>query len=93
MAGWIETLSMCFPCIVPLVALVGLWVARCSPDREVRQLAERAFIAMMLVVGGGTLRTIVVNDAFWLLHTSSLSIMIVGAIMPGGSVRPSIDGI
>ena len=93
MTDWVESLSGCFPCLLPLVALVGLWVARCSEDAHVRQLGERTFMAMMLVVGGGTLRTIVVNDPFWLIHTASLSIMIVGAIFPYASLSAGIDGV
>lgn len=92
MIDGIELLCSWFPYLVPVVALLGLWVARCSTDRQVRKIAERAFFALLIVVAGGTLRTIVAEDHCWLLHTTSFAVMVVGALVPGASTT-SIEGI
>ena len=83
MANAIEALCSWFPYLVPLVALLGLWIARCSSNKQLRALTERCFFALLLVVGGGTLRTMVADDHCWLLHTASFAVMVVGAIVPG----------
>ncbi len=93
MIDLVDFVSSCFPWMLPLMAVVGLSIARHSKTASVRMISERAFLALLLVVGGGTLRTIASNDPHWLLHTSSLAIMIVGAMSPGGAIRPSFDGI
>lgn len=79
----IDALVSWFPYLVPMIALLGLWIARCSSAPHVRCIAERAFFALLIVVAGGTLRTMMADDHCWLLHTLSFAIMVVGAIVPG----------
>jgi hypothetical protein len=79
---WFETLGPCFSWIVPLLATAGLWVARSSLDRRLQNVAERIYIAAMLLVAAGTLRTVLTNEGCWLLHMGSMGIMALGATIP-----------
>ena len=79
---WIELVADCFVWFIPISAAIGLWLARFSVDSDLRLWSQRAFFASLLLVAGGTLRTIMVDDPSWLLHTLSLGIMVVGAICP-----------
>lgn len=82
---WIEQVADCFVWFIPIAAAIGLWLARLSGDRELRLWSQRAFFASLLLVAGGTLRTVMVDDPSWLLHMLSLAIMVVGAICPTAS--------
>jgi len=79
---WFEAFSQCIPWIVPILALAGLWIARLCEDSRVRSIAEACYFGAMVVAAMFTLRTILADDNCWLLHTSSLGLMILGAIFP-----------
>ena len=89
--GWMEAIATGAPWLVPLLALAGLWVARCSEEQAVRCWAERIFFSLLLLAAGGTIRTVAVADPCWFLHTASLSAMIIGAVVPSASA-PSVEG-
>jgi hypothetical protein len=82
---WIEQVADSFVWFIPIAAAIGLWLARVSGDRDLRLWSQRAFFASLLLVSGGTLRTILVDDPSWLLHMVSLATMVVGAICPTAS--------
>jgi hypothetical protein len=82
MGNWISTLEFNAAWFFPIASLVGLWLCRLSPEDLLRVWSERVFFAMLLLLAGITLRTIAANDQAWLLHTTSLGIMIVGAVIP-----------
>ena len=84
---WIEQVADCFVWFIPISAAVGLWLARLSVNQLWRLWAQRAFFSTLLLVAGGTLRTVLVDDPSWLLHTLSLGVMVVGAICPSSSQR------
>ena len=79
---WFEAFSQCIPWIVPILALAGLWIARLCEDARIRSAAEACYFGAMVVASMITLRTILADDNCWLLHTSSLGLMILGAIFP-----------
>ena len=79
---WFELFASSYPWIVPAVALISLWIARGSEDQSFRKTAERLFFGALMVVAWGTLRTILANESCWIVHTSSMAVMIVGAIFP-----------
>lgn len=89
---WFETFAGSFPWIVPLVAIASLWLARASDDSYFRRIAEPAFYGALLLVSWGTLRTIIANEGCWIVHTSSMAIMIVGAIFPSRE-EDSVDTV
>jgi hypothetical protein len=77
-----DSISSFFPMAVPLVAIVTLWLARSSENSHWQKFAETTYIAALLVVAWGTLRTILCNDSCWLMHTGSMGVMVVGGIFP-----------
>ncbi|MEQ1827634.1 MAG: hypothetical protein ABL921_16870 [Pirellula sp.] len=79
---WFESFAPCFAWIVPVTALIGLWVARASHDRRMQQIAERIYFAAMSLVAVATLRTVVTEEGCWLLHMTSMGIMVLGATFP-----------
>jgi hypothetical protein len=82
---WFEHIADSFVWFIPIAALVGLWLARSQPSSPWRGHMEKGFFAILLLVAGGTLRTVMVNDPGWLLHTLSLGVMVIGAICPTSS--------
>lgn len=79
---WIEQTADFFAWVVPISAILGLWFARLTEDAVLRCFAQRLYFALLLLVSGATLRTILCDDSCWLLHTFSLGAMTVGAILP-----------
>lgn len=88
---WFDNLYFFAPWIIPAIAIISLWIARGSDDKTFRVHAERLFFMALLVVAGATLRTLLVNDGCWLVHTASLAAMIVGAIFPTGETSPVVE--
>ncbi len=84
---WIEQVADSFVWFVPVLAALGLWTVRWNSSKIGRVWAERLFFAALLVVASGTLRTIVVDDPSWLLHTFSLGAMVVGATFPNAPTQ------
>jgi hypothetical protein len=79
---WFEVLAGSYPWVIPFVAVTSLWLARGTEDAGFRRIAERLFFGALLLVAWGTLRTILSNEGCWIVHTSSMAAMIVGAIFP-----------
>jgi hypothetical protein len=86
---WFESFAGSYPWIVPLIAIVSLWLARASNDSYFRRIAEPAFFGALLIVSWGTLRTIIANEGCWIVHTSSMAVMVVGAIFPSHETHGS----
>ena len=79
---WFEAFAAWTPWVVPILAILGLWIARLCEEARVRSVAEACYFGAMIVAAMITLRTILADDNCWLLHTSSLGLMILGAIFP-----------
>jgi hypothetical protein len=82
MAEIIDRCGTLFPLTIPIIAVIGLWIARLANNDDMRSHAERLFFVAFVIVAGGTLRTMVADDPCWLIHTTSLGVMIVGAVIP-----------
>ena len=48
---------------------------------EMARWAERQFLATLVVITLVTLRTVIHCDDVWLVHTTTLAVMIVGALL------------
>jgi len=79
---WFESLTPCFPWVVPCLALASLWLSKSSDNRSVQRFGERIYFGAMLLVAGVALRTILVNEGCWLLHMGSIGFMVLGATFP-----------
>jgi hypothetical protein len=69
------------PWIVPLLAFLGLAIAKSCEVPQLQRFGERVFFASLLLVAGATLHTVACNHPYWLMHTSSLALMTVGAVI------------
>ena len=65
--------------LLPLIGGVTLFLSKVSSG-ETARWAERQFLAALLVITLVTLRTVVHCEDTWLIHTITLSVMIVGAL-------------
>jgi hypothetical protein len=79
---WFEAFAAWTPWVVPILAILGLWIARLCEEARIRSVAEACYFGAMIIAAMITLRTILADDNCWLLHTSSLGLMILGAIFP-----------
>lgn len=66
--------------LLPLIAGATLVIAKLSRGEAARR-AERQFLATLVVMTMITLRTVITCDDVWLVHTATLGIMIVGALV------------
>jgi hypothetical protein len=65
---------------LPLIGGISLMLAKFSVGDTARIL-ERHFLAILVVITGVTLRTVITCDQIWLLHTTTLGTLIVGALV------------
>lgn len=67
--------------LVPMMALWAIalvYTLKAGHDSTAR---HASFFFVMLVVASATLRTVLVNDGCWLVHTASLSTMILAGVL------------
>ncbi len=77
--------------LLPLIGSIALLVAKLSIG-EAARMAERHFLVALVVITIVTLRTVIACDETWLVHTTTLALMIIGAfVIPGqGTVVPDV---
>ena len=69
--------------LIPAACGVALLMAKLTHGEMARK-AEKNFFAFLVVMTMITIRTVVLCDEVWLIHTTTLAIMIVGALaIPG----------
>ena len=66
--------------VLPLLGSTLLLLAKTAHGEAARR-AERQFFAVLVVMTLITLRTVIRCDQTWLLHTSTLAMMILGALV------------
>jgi hypothetical protein len=66
--------------ILPLIGGIALLTAKLSVGNAQR-IAERNFFAALIVITAITLRTVITCDEIWLVHTTTLGLMIVGSLV------------
>jgi hypothetical protein len=65
---------------LPLVGSVALAWSKFAMGPTAR-VAERWFLGVLLAVTVITCRTVIVHDPCWFVHTATLGLMIVGALL------------
>ncbi len=85
----ISSLANCSLWIVPVIAL---WAVAClywGHFGGQTTLAQVVYFTCLLGIAGLTVRTVIADDGCWLIHTTTLGIMIVfGAMLkPAGEER------
>lgn len=88
---WFESFAPCLSWVVPFLAIVGLGIARTSVDSRVQRLVERTYFAAMFLVAAATLRTVIIDEGCWLLHTVSMGAMVLGAAIPKSKTSEDLD--
>lgn len=77
---WITLLS-CFETLaLPLLGLAALVISKLTVG-PAAQVAQQWFIGVLAAVTLITCRTVITSDTLWLLHTATLSVMVVGALL------------
>lgn len=70
---------------LPLIAMAALLLAKLSTGAAARR-AERRFLAVLVVMTLVTSHTVMTQNAAWLIHTTTLGLIIVGSLwIPGQS--------
>ncbi len=86
----VETVVHCSALVVPLLAIWAIACLYCSRSGCGCHATQIVFFATLLMIAGFTVRTVLVDDGCWLIHTASLGVMIVFGTMrrPGPQVVP-----
>ena len=75
-----QVITMVDAVFLPLLGIWALiWSKICHGEQARR--AERQFLLTLVVITIVTLRTVINCDDVWLVHTITLSVMIVGALV------------
>lgn len=68
---------------LPPIAMVLLLLAKLTSGSAARR-AERRFLAFLIVMTLVTAHTVMTQNAAWLIHTTTLSVMVIGSLwIPG----------
>lgn len=68
---------------LPMIAIVVLMLAKLTTGMAARR-AERRFLSVLIVMTLVTAHTVMTQNAAWLIHTTTLSLMVVGSLwIPG----------
>ncbi len=67
--------------LVPLLAMWAIATIYMHKPNHPGIAVESLFLFVLLIVSAATLRTVVVNDGCWLVHSTSLSAMILAGVM------------
>ncbi len=81
MEQFIESIASSSGVLVPLLALwaiVGLYTQRSGCECVATQVL---YLSVMLFIAGITIRTVMVDDGCWLVHTASLGVLVVSGVM------------
>jgi lysylphosphatidylglycerol synthetase-like protein (DUF2156 family) len=77
---------------IPVAAGIALLLAKLTRGEMARK-AEKNFFAFLVVMTLITIRTVVKCDEAWLIHTTTLAIMIIGALAIPGHDAFDNDGL
>lgn len=76
---------------LPMVALLSLLLAKLSTGDSARR-AERRFLAVLVILSIVTAHTVMTQNVAWLIHTSTLGLVITGSLwIPGQSAYDETD--
>lgn len=78
-----QMMSIMDAILIPFAGGVALLLAKLTHGEMARK-AEKNFFAFLVVMTLITIRTVVLCEEVWLIHTTTLAMMIVGALaIPG----------
>lgn len=77
----LESVSYIAALLVPAIALWAIVCLYTQASGCKCHVTEVGFFAALLLIAAITVRTVLVDDGCWLIHTSSLGVMIVAGVM------------
>jgi len=77
--------------VLPLIALFVLLASKLASEKTARK-SERRFLAVLILMTLVTAHTVIHNDPLWLIHTVTLSVMVIGSLWIPGEHRVSHAG-
>jgi len=80
MPQWLSVLSFLEVLSLPILAALSLGVSKLTVG-ETAQAARRWFFGVLFAVTLITCRTVITCDPCWLTHTTTLSMLFVGALL------------
>lgn len=80
MSNLVQLLAIVDIIALPLLGLWALLATKLSIGEKLRR-AERFFFVALIIISLVTLRTVVTLDDVWLVHTMTLSLMVLGVFM------------
>ncbi len=90
----IETIVFFSPLLVPMLALWAIAALYSQCTGAECQATQFLYFGTLLVVSFVTLRTIANNEGCWLVHTSTLGVLIVAGVMRRpAAAQPRIDSV
>jgi hypothetical protein len=80
MPAWLIVLTCLEAFALPLLGSLALASSKLTLGKSA-QAAQNWFIGILVAVTLITCRTVITSDRCWLLHTATLSLMVVGALL------------
>lgn len=80
MPAWMTLLTLLEAFALPTLGSAALVASKLTLG-PAAQAAQRWFLGMLVAVTLITCRTVITSDDCWLLHTATLSLMVVGALL------------
>ena len=87
----INCVVLCSGLLVPVLACWSIGCLFMGHSCKQCQVSQTTFFAVLLLISALTIRTVAVNDGHWLIHTSSLSLMIVAGVLKRPSAQDAIE--
>ena len=81
MEALIYQLGAYWAILVPLIAVCAIGCLYALEAGHRCPVTESMFFLALMLIAGCTLRTVIVNEGCWLVHTASLGCMIVAGVM------------
>lgn len=80
MPAWMTLLTLLEAFAVPLLGAAALVVSKLTLGL-LAQAAQRWFLGTLVAVTLITCHTVITSGPYWLLHTATLSMMVVGSLL------------
>lgn len=80
MPAWMTLLTLLEAFALPLLGSAALAASKLTLG-PTAQAAQRWFLSTLVAVTLITCRTVITSNSCWLLHTATLSMMVVGALL------------
>ena len=81
MEQFIESIASSSAILVPFLAVWAIVGLHTQPSGGQCVASQVLYLSVMLFIAGITIRTVMVDDGCWLVHTASLGVLVVSGVM------------